>query len=283
MTRDAAVAAPRARAAWAPDHAPSARAASTEGRVIYAIGDIHGCYAQLAALLEAIVADVGRAGEERAVSLVFCGDYVDRGPESAKVLAALVWLARHATIDVVFLRGNHEAMLLEFLEHPDLAQPWLEQDGVRTLASYGVVSAPDEDRSRLRDRLLDAMPAAHLEFLRGLPIRTTCGDYLFVHAGLKPGVALARQDDQDCLWIGEEFLAADHRFEKVVVHGHSWTSEAPQVTDNRIGIDTGAYATGVLTAVRLDGERIAFLQSRLYPGRETEPATQRLHGGPGDL
>lgn len=257
------VAIPRARAAWSGDHPPSARAVSTEGRIIYAIGDIHGCYAQLVALIEAIVADVAQAGDDRPVSLVFCGDYVDRGPESAKVLAALVWLARHATLDVTFLRGNHEAMLLEFLEHPDRAEPWLAQDGVRTLASYGVAAGPGDDCFRLRDRLLDAMPAAHLAFLRGLPIRMTCGDYVFVHAGLKPGVALARQDDQDCLWIGSEFLDADHRFEKVVVHGHSWSTDMPDVTDHRIGIDTGAYETGALTAVRLDGERIAFLQSRL--------------------
>lgn len=267
MTVGATEPTPLAMVQWGPDCPPSARATSTEGRVIYAVGDIHGCYAQLTALIEAIVADIAKLRNEQPVSIVFCGDYVDRGPESLKVLAALVWMARQAPVEVVFLRGNHEAMFLEFLETPDRALPWLNRDGARTLASYGVVAAADEDCFRLRDRLLDAMPAAHLEFLRGLPVRISCGDYVFVHAGLRPGVALARQDEQDCLWIGDEFLSSDHAFEKVVVHGHSWTSDTPQVTDHRIGIDTGVYATGVLTAVRLHGASIAFVQSRL-PGAE---------------
>lgn len=265
---------------WSPEQPQSARATSTEGRIIYAIGDIHGCYAQLVALLQAIVADIEAAGDAQPVSIVFCGDYVDRGPESLKVVAALVWLARHAPVDVVFLRGNHESMFLEFLEFPDRALPWLNRDGAQTLASYGVVAGADEDCFRLRDRLLDAMPAAHLEFLRGLPVRISCGDYVFVHAGLRPGVAMARQDDQDCLWIGKDFLTADHAFEKVVVHGHSWTTDAPQVTDNRIGIDTGVYATGALTAVRLHGARIAFVQARLPASDVVDPGSPEMDERP---
>ena len=251
-----------------PDAPPSQRATSTDGRIVYAVGDIHGCYPQLSALLEAIVADVEAADVAVPPLLVFCGDYVDRGPETANVVTALIWLARHAALDVVFLRGNHEVMLLDFIDQPEESLAWLRRDGKATLTSYGVrfsdiaPDAYDEECFRLRDRLMDKMPASHLEFLRGLPVTHVCGDYVFVHAGMKPGVPIARQDDEDCLWIGKEFLTSDYRFEKVVVHGHSWSSVEPVVLPNRIGIDTGAYATGALSAVRLDGRRIGFLQAR---------------------
>lgn len=249
------------------------RARSTDGRVVYAIGDIHGRYDLVSALLEAIVADMTTIVDGRPPLLVFCGDYVDRGPQSSQVLTALVWLSRQSTLEIVFLRGNHEVMLLDFLDHPERNIPWLRRDGGRTLESYGV-DLPGGDAASLepacralRDRLMDKMPASHLAFLRGLPIRQTCGDYLFVHAGLRPGVAIARQNEEDCLWIGEEFLSANYRFDKIIVHGHSWSGDEPEMTANRIGIDTGAYATGVLTAVRLEGDIIVFLQARISPAQ----------------
>ncbi len=242
------------------------RARSTDGRIVYAVGDVHGCYDLLTALLEAIVADLeGHAGDKSPL-LIFCGDYVDRGPRSHDVMTTLVWLSRQVAVEVAFLRGNHEAMLLGFLDRPDDSLRWLQRDGGPTLRAYGVrVSEDDEDAHprRLRDELMDRMPASHLALLRALPIRRTCGDYLFVHAGLRPGVPLARQDDEDCLWIRDEFLEADHRFEKIIVHGHSWNSDAPEITPNRIGIDTGAYSTGVLTAVRLEGSGVEFIQARI--------------------
>ena len=244
------------------------RAKSTDDRIIYAIGDIHGCYNLLAALLEAIVQDIGLIVEERLPLLIFCGDYVDRGPQTFDVITMLVWLSRLATVEVVFLRGNHESMLLGFLDYPDRYLGWLQRDGISTLRTYDV-QIPDgsedilaSDCRRLRDELMDRMPASHLEFLRTLPIQTVCGDYIFVHAGLRPRVKLARQIDEDCLWIGDDFLQVDYKFEKVVVHGHSWSSDAPEITSNRVGIDTGAYSTGVLTAIRLDGPHIKFLQAR---------------------
>ncbi|WP_375403545.1 metallophosphoesterase family protein [uncultured Sphingomonas sp.] len=245
-------------------HDPASPARTTDDRVVYAVGDIHGCYDLLTPLLQAIVADVALAPAGRPL-LIFCGDYVDRGPRTRDVLATLVWLSRHAAVEVAFLRGNHEAMLLAFLDRPDESLPWLRSDGGATLRAYDVDPAGDGDADpwRLRDALMDRMPASHLDFLRGLPVRTTCGDYVFVHAGLRPGVPLARQEDEDCLWIRDEFLGGDHRFEKIVVHGHSWTSDAPVVTPGRIGIDTGAYKTGVLTAVRLDGADVEFIQARV--------------------
>lgn len=252
-----------------PHDGSSKRAKSTDGRIVFAVGDIHGCYVQLSALLEAIVEDIAAVAGNKQSLLIFCGDYVDRGPQSADVLSALVWLSRHPTLDVVFLRGNHETLLLDFLDHPKSSLPWLLRDGKVTLMSYGIdMLEIGEDTSspylaNLRDQLMDNMPASHLQLLRHLPTKLVCGDYVFVHAGLKPGISIERQTDEDCLWIREEFLTTDYPFKKVVVHGHSWNSAAPVVTANRVGIDTGAYSTGVLTAVRLDGADITFLQSRI--------------------
>lgn len=243
--------------------------AATDGRVVYAVGDVHGRYDLLVALLEAVVADVGSLAPSERPLLIFCGDYVDRGPRSAEVMATLVWLSRHAALEVAFLRGNHEAMMLAFLDRPFETRGWLRAGGTATLRAYGVEPPEgdaDEDCWRLRDELMDRLPASHLEFLRRLPTRMTCGDYVFVHAGLRPGVPLARQDDEDCLWIREEFLERDHRFEKIVVHGHSWTSDTPVITPHRIGIDTGAYRTGALTAVRLETSAIEFIQARTGDG-----------------
>lgn len=252
---------------------PGTRARSTDGRIIYAIGDVHGCYALLKRLLEAIVADIATLGADAWPLVVFCGDYVDRGPDSARVLSTLVWLSRHSTVEVVFLKGNHEALLLDFLRRPEAAIDWLREDGPETLRSYGIdlpaVFEPAVDESRrLRDRLADAMPLSHFRFLHDLPIRHGVGEYVFVHAGLRPGIALERQAEEDCLWIREEFLAAEHRFDRIVVHGHTWSSDQPHVGTYRIGIDTGAYSTGVLTAVRLEDARVECLQ--VYRGEDLQ-------------
>lgn len=248
-----------------PPPPPLERVLSTEGRVIYAIGDIHGRYDLLTAMLEAIVADIGRLARDTSPQLIFCGDYIDRGPDSMRVLSTLLWLSRCTPINVAFLLGNHEAMLLDFLQWPERSLPWLRRDAASTLRAYGVrflAGDPDLQYQRLRDELLDRMPASHVELLRQMPTQMVCGDYVFVHAGLRPGVALARQNDDDRLWIAAEFLKENYRFEKFVIHGHSWCSDQPVVTQNRIAIDTGAYSTGVLTAVRLDGSNIEFMQAR---------------------
>ncbi|MEG3125911.1 metallophosphoesterase family protein [Sphingomonas sp. GB1N7] len=268
----------------------SARATSTDGRIIYAIGDVHGCYDQFVALMEAIVADIAANPDDVPALLILCGDYVDRGPRSSDVLAALVWLSRPAPVEIVMLRGNHEEMLLGFLERPEEQLTWLQREGQLTLGSYGVPIAADPmaieeaDCRRLRDELSDRMPVSHLDLLRGLPVKKTCGDYIFVHAGFRPGVAISKQSDDDCLWIREEFLTRDHRFDKVVVHGHSWSSGDPVITPHRIGIDTGVYETGVLTAVRLEGATIEFLQARVAEAAIVPPATPSSIGpSPGGL
>ncbi len=255
-------------------YTPMPHGRSTDGRVIYAVGDIHGCYFLLKALLQQIIDDIAQRPGAGAPLLIFCGDYVDRGPQSAAVLAALVWLRRHATLDVVILRGNHEEMLLGFIDRPDLSLTWLEQEGANTLAAYGITMPNGDDDAledhfgALRDELIDRMPISHANLLRTLPTSFICGDYVFVHAGLRPGVKWKRQSERDFLWIRDEFIERDYRFKQVVVHGHTWSSDQPSVTANRIGIDTGAYSTGVLTAVRLEQAGTEFIQARKSGGEQ---------------
>lgn len=244
------------------------RARSTGGRLIYAIGDIHGCYDQFRALLEAIVADIASSVGDSAPLVILCGDYIDRGPRSREVMAALVWLERYAGVETLMLKGNHEALLLDFIDHPADGLQWLQRDGHSTLRSYGValpgdLSVLDErDCRSICHALTDRLPTAHLDLLKRLRIRAVYGDYLFVHAGLRPGVPIDRQTDEDCLWIRDDFLRSNQRFEKIVVHGHSWTSAEPEISADRMGIDTGVYQTGVLTAVRLEGATVEVFQAR---------------------
>ena len=259
---------------------PVATPRSTDGRLIYAIGDIHGRYDLFAALLGAVVDDIAAQPAGTAPLLILLGDHIDRGPATDAVLAALVWLWRHAALEVRFLRGNHEAALLDFMDDPRTLPAWREIGGDATLRAYGIDpdgSARDGSPTApaaLRDALLDRMPASHLSLLRDMPTWTTCGDYVFVHAGLRPGVPLDRQEDRDRLSIGEAFRSVDTRFEKVVVHGHGGVSVMAEATRHRIGIDTGAWTTGVLTAVRLDGATALLLQTG--GAAHADPAPDRI-------
>lgn len=244
-------------------HAPpsGARAGS---RPLYAIGDIHGCYD----LLRAVLAEIGRDLAERPGSgaplLVFCGDYVDRGPDSAKVLTALAWLTRSAVFETRLLEGNHEAVLRMFLEHPAEHERWLAFGGRQTLESYGL-EVPDvvdeEVLTKLRDALLDAMPASHEQLLGRLEAYVRVGDYAFVHAGVAPGIALERQSREDLLWIRDEFLNHPRPSPHVIVHGHTWSDERPTLLPHRMGIDTGAYETGVLTALHIADDVVEVIQA----------------------
>lgn len=254
---------------WRSDLATHWLTGNVGDRAVYAIGDVHGCYDLALALVSAITADIATLAPAVRPLIVFCGDYIDRGPRSAEVLSMLVWMRREAPCDVVCLRGNHEDMLIAFLENPHGALAWLAHGGVETLASYGVLVDPllpvEDQCEALRAGLLDRMPHSHHDLLHRLAIRMVCGDYLFVHAGLRPNVPLDRQSDRDCLWIRHDFLEAKGPFEKTVVHGHTWQSPAPVVTRSRIGIDTGAYQTGVLTAARLISSSIDFVQAAANP------------------
>ncbi len=234
--------------------------ASTEGRLVYAVGDIHGCYGLMRDLLARLTADFATRG--RRPVIVFLGDYVDRGPDSARVLEALVWLHRREDIELHLLKGNHEQALLAFLEAPEQSAPWLRYGGDATLASYGVAcpdGQPDEMR-QARDDLLASMPASHLRLLQGLELMVEVGGYAFVHAGIRPGTPLCEQAEDDLLWIRQGFLDQPGPFEKTIVHGHTWLDHRPQFAEGRIGLDTGAFMTGVLSAVRLQDADVEFLQ-----------------------
>lgn len=229
---------------------------SVAGQLVYAVGDVHGRYDLLYLLLAKVEEDtIARAGGRTPV-LIFCGDYVDRGPDSARVLDALCWLKRHSTYDVRFLKGNHEQVMLDYIRDPSGSREWMDFGGAQTLMSYGVQPPlAEDDVSRhwvARDDLLERLPAAHLRFLEQLDLLLTIGDYAFVHAGIRPGKPLVEQSTDDLLWIRQDFLSSHKAHEKIVVHGHTWFSDQPALLANRIGIDTGAYETGVLSAVRLE-------------------------------
>ena len=224
------------------------------GLRVYAVGDVHGCADRLAALHAGIAADAARHPAPQ-VALVYLGDHIDRGPDSAGVLELLLAPPPVAGARVVNLTGNHETMLLDAAEpeaHPGALPYWLGNGGAATLASYGANPADPTWPRRL--------PAAHLALLRRGRLLWAAGGYLFVHAGLRPGLPLAEQDPFDLLWIREPFLSWPGELPAVVVHGHSPTPQ-PVVRENRIGIDTGACFGGALTCVVLEGHRMRFLEA----------------------
>jgi serine/threonine protein phosphatase 1 len=236
-----------------------------DGNLVYAVGDIHGCYKQLKALLKKIADDAAARADGRNVIMVFCGDYVDRGPDSALVLDSLCWLRRHSPYDLYFLKGNHEEVLNAYLRDPRQAQEWLQFGGRETLLSYGVTppepDAPIAHHFRARADLLEAMPVSHWRFLESLELMVTIGDFAFVHAGVRGAQPLAKQTADDLLWIRAEFLDYEEPHEKIIVHGHSWNSAVPDINRHRIGIDTGTYETGVLTALRIEDSGVGVLQA----------------------
>jgi serine/threonine protein phosphatase 1 len=235
---------------------------STGGRRVYAVGDTHGHTDALRPLLGQLAADAADAGERPL--LVFLGDYVDRGPDSRGVIDAILALEAQGPFEVVCLKGNHEDALLRVLVDTEFGPNWIANWGQATLRSYGVHlpawGREMEETPRVQAELARALPASHKAFLRRCVMSLTVGDYLFVHAGVRPGVALADQDDRDLLWIRYDFLESQADFGKVVVHGHT-PSDRPELKANRIGIDTGVYFSGVLTAVRLEGTDQRILQA----------------------
>jgi serine/threonine protein phosphatase 1 len=228
-------------------------------RLTYAIGDIHGRDDLFGRLL-ARIRDDARADSERP-RLVLLGDYVDRGAQSKDVLERIRGLQREDWCDLVVLMGNHEEALLKFLQEPDYGPAWCDYGGAATLASYGVT--PPQMRTdlsawqRARDQFKDAI-APHLDMIQSMQLVLVEDDYLFVHAGVQPGKPLIEQGPDTFLWIRAAFLTSDKACDYVVVHGHTPQSD-PSDTRWRIGVDTGAYATGVLTAVRLRGQERRFL------------------------
>ena len=235
--------------------------------LLYAVGDIHGCLDALLELEDRISADARDVAGEKWI--VHLGDYIDRGPRSAQVIDHLL-AAPPVGFRRICLRGNHEAMMLAALADPANIEPWLALGGDRAMASYGIGAAQIETlRRRSRTpralRVLQAhIPDEHVTFLRELATVLRVPGYIFVHAGLRPGIAPSAQSEADMLWIRDEFIDTGHDFGAVVVHGHTPVHE-PRVDEHRIGIDTGCFMTGRLTALRVDvGGSVRFIQSG-YP------------------
>ncbi|KQM30522.1 metallophosphoesterase family protein [Sphingomonas sp. Leaf10] len=233
--------------------------------VVYAIGDVHGRLDCLDDLLAQIDADTARHG--RRAMLVFLGDLIDRGPESRGVVERVMAMCA-ASEDVHCLCGNHEELLLTAAEGARQALGVFARAGGReTLLSYGVSEEvyEREDLKGVQRLITDHVPVAHLDFLRGLPDQLVVGDYIFVHAGIRPGIPLDAQKSSDLRWIRSPFLEHGGRYERFVIHGHTVTG-GPDVRSNRIGIDTGAYRSGRLTALVLDGETQRYLSTALAEG-----------------
>ena len=234
----------------------------TEGLRIYAVGDVHGRLDLLTATLARIRADLAARPHPRP-RLVLLGDYIDRGPDSRGVLDALIALQASA-LPTSFLLGNHDSYVAEYLQDPDWydrTYHWLADNmgGNATLASYGVPDASAARPAATRAAFAAAFPPEHMAFLDACVLWIRIGGYLFVHAGIRPGVPLDEQDRDDLIWIREPFLDSTDDFGFKVVHGHTIVP-AVEHHRNRIAIDTGAVRTGNLSCLVLEGEDTALLQ-----------------------
>ena len=224
------------------------------GARAYAIGDVHGRLDLLVPLLKKIDQDDVESAPAR-TWLILLGDIIDRGPDSRGVVELLMDLPDD--LRTVFLMGNHEEMMLRVLGgEPEAVHQWLTFGGYEFAQSYGVevgrlASLSPADAA---DLIRAKVPASHIAFIEGFADSFTFGDYLFVHAGLRPGLKLAEQDTHDLRWIREDFIDDDSDHGCMVVHGHTISAE-PEEMENRIGIDTGAYQSGVLTAIRIEGDQ----------------------------
>jgi serine/threonine protein phosphatase 1 len=232
-----------------------------DGVRIYAIGDVHGCSLLLEQLLKLIEAHTTAFPSRRPI-LVFLGDYVDRGPASREVIDQLIFLQQHR--EVVFLKGNHESYLIEFLKNPAVLPKWFQYGGLTTLRSYGITATsyfdPKEQEALASALSLALNERRHIEFFDCLRSSFVCDDFFFAHAGVRPGIALDQQSEEDLLWIRDDFLRYEGDLGRIVVHGHTPVPH-PEVCSNRINIDTGAYATGRLTCLIIEQDRMMFFSS----------------------
>lgn len=230
-----------------------------KGERVYAIGDVHGCADLLASLARQIERDDAIRPEAR-TTIILLGDLIDRGPDSAGVIDFVLDWKENRTVRTI--AGNHEEMFLASVRSEEVLRRFLHYGGQETLLSY----VRDKDlynslsTAQLHEQLLEIVPARHMEFLQSLEDYIAIGDYMFVHAGIRPGVALEQQNRGDLRWIREGFLDFEGDLGKVVIHGHT-ISESVEIKANRIGVDTGAYRSGILSAVGLEGTARWFLTS----------------------
>ena len=237
---------------------PKEPASIPAGGRVYAVGDLHGRLDLLVKLWAIIEADAAQSAVQKVV--VFVGDYVDRGPDSKGVINFLLSAQLKDGV-VLCLRGNHDQSVLDFLADANVYRSWKPFGAPETLVSYGVkppLFDDERDFERARREFVDKCPKSHVKFLSSLPYSHSIGGYFFSHAGARPGIPLDEQDPKDLLWIRDEFLTARQPFEKVIVYGHTPIEVAARRT-YRIGIDTGAYATGRLSAAVLEGTGCRFL------------------------
>lgn len=240
-----------------------AKPAVPEATVVWSVGDIHGRLDLLRPLVEAIRADLQTTSAARKL-VIFLGDYIDRGPESRGVIRYLAALGGTEGIEWRFLKGNHEETMLKFLDDASVGAQWCEYGGDATLRSYGL-RPPDmkhraEAWSHLSADLDHKLTARERAFLQDQELSITVGDYFFAHAGARPGEPLERQSTEDLLWIRRSFLDSHTEFDRVVVHGHTPMAEV-HADRRRVGIDTKAYESGILTALRLSGHDRMIMQA----------------------
>jgi serine/threonine protein phosphatase 1 len=243
---------------WPSSSRQEARPRIPENLRIYAIGDIHGRADLLQRMLDAIDRTLVTHPVKISVQ-VLLGDYIDRGPNSREVVEML--LARRRRSAMICLKGNHESYAARFLSDPSILSEWMRVGGVNTLRSYGLQPSATDDpneQQKIAKAFSDALPETHRRFLFGLALSYTCGDFFFTHAGVRPGIPLSHQREQDLLWIRDDFLLYEEAFDKIVVHGHT-PAQKPDIRPNRINIDTGAYATGHLTCLVLQGDQMSVI------------------------
>lgn len=253
--------------AKAPAESPCPIGTVPDGVRVYAVGDIHGRLDLLDDLLEQMDAD-NAARPEADTIVIFLGDLIDRGPSSAQVVQRLMDLGSGSS-RIRFLLGNHEEVFLKSLQGDAKALPFFVRIGGKpTILSYGIGEAEygAADYPELLAMVRARVPQAHIDFLTAFEDLIIVGDYAFVHAGVRPGVALDQQEPGNLRWIREEFLNSDAPLEKIIVHGHTISDEVEE-RGCRIGIDTGAYASGKLTAMGFEGAERWLLQTNGSVGR----------------
>ena len=229
----------------------------------YAVGDIHGRLDLTKQLISQIEKDILKYPKDKPV-LVFLGDYIDRGPDSKGVIDILIDISKK--YECVFLKGNHEDILLMFLDDAKKGPLWLINGGIETIKSYGIKEISEEDEKNnypeLQNQLLKKISKDHLNFFKNtLQLTYETKKYLFVHAGVRFDIPINKQKKQDLLWIREPFLSEDTNFGKIIVHGHSINEKEPDIKANRIGIDTGAYYTDILTCLVISGDKTYFINN----------------------
>jgi len=241
---------------------PPIQAHCPPGERIYCIGDIHGRHDLLQQLHTNILNHAATyTGRKK---LIYLGDYIDRGDHSKEVIEVLLSDPLHG-FDIVYLRGNHEQTLLDFLHEPEVGRSWFNYGGLQTLVSYGVryskLPTSPNDLLALQADLRTCMPQSHVRFLEQTGLSYVVGSYYFVHAGVSPRLRLDQQQAEDQLWIRDAFIEHTRPYEKIIVHGHTITEEV-DFQANRIGLDTGAYLSGKLTCLVLEDDQQELIQTR---------------------